>query len=91
MIANAGCKAPLIIADKVPATKYGHSVLFNFIIFRNEAGGSSSALKTWILLGQTGMYLEKYEENERLIINFLFPESTQGKQKCIVFNNMNKW
>lgn len=43
MIENAGCKAPLIIAHTVPATKYGHSVLFNFIIFRNEAGGNSSS------------------------------------------------
>lgn len=43
MTANAGCKPPLIIAHKTPATKYGHSVLFNFKIFINEAGGSSSA------------------------------------------------
>lgn len=45
MTENAGCKAPLTIAQKVPATKYGHSFLFNFISFRNETGGNSSSLK----------------------------------------------
>jgi len=43
MSANAGCKAPLITAHKVPTRKYGHSVLFSFRIFRNEAGGNSSS------------------------------------------------
>lgn len=30
------------------------------------------------------------QKKERLITNFIFLESIQGEQKCIVFNNMNK-
>lgn len=45
--------------------------------------------KMGILLVQTCMYLEKYGEKERLIVNFLLPKSTQGKSKCMLFNNIS--
>jgi len=43
-----------------------------------------------ILLGQTCIYLAKYREKERLIVNLLLSESTQGKSKIYYFNIRKK-